>query len=188
MRRTLFLMLCVAMPFVMQAQEEVAVAAEQTADVTPAQPTFLFGYFSYDKVLKSMPDYAQVQADMETLRKQYDSEAKRAEDEFNRKYEDFLEGQHDFAPSILKKRQNELQDILDRNVAFRQEAQRLLNQAEQEALAPLKAKIATALQQLAAIRNYAFVLNTDGDALPYVDTTRGEDINDTLQTILQGGA
>ena len=170
------------LPLSVRAQDaEVPV---QPAAVQQAPTSFLFGYFSYSSVLREMPEYARVQEDVATLRGQYDAEAKRVEEEFNRKYEDFLEGQHDMAPSILKKRQNELQDLLDRNVAFKQEAQRLLDQAEQDALAPLKARVNEALRQLAAIRGYAFILNTDGDVLPYVDATRGEDINATLKTIL----
>ena len=174
-KRLLLVVFC-ALPSALQAQEEEQVVQLQQ---------FLFGYFSYEQAMKAMPEYAKVEQDMAALRKQYDNEAKRAEDEFNLKYEDFLEGQRDFAPSILNKRQAELQDILDKNVAFRKEAQRLIDQARQEALQPLRDKISVALQRLAGIRGYAFVLNTDGDALPFVDATRGEDINATLQNILQ---
>jgi len=185
-KKILSLLLTMTTAMALQAQDVQEPALPQPAPQTAEAPqTYLFGYFSYSTILKSMTEYQKVQQDIATLRKQYDAEAKRVEDEFNRKYEDFLEGQRDFAPSILKKRQNELQDLLDRNVAFKQEAQRLLQQAEQDALAPLKARVSEAMGQLAAIRGYAFIINTDGDALPWVDPTRGEDINATLLSILQ---
>lgn len=185
-KKILSLLLTMTAAMALQAQDVQEPALPQPAPQTAEAPqTYLFGYFSYSTILKSMTEYQKVQQDIATLRKQYDAEAKRVEDEFNRKYEDFLEGQRDFAPSILKKRQNELQDLLDRNVAFKQEAQRLLQQAEQDALAPLKARVSEAMGQLAAIRGYAFIINTDGDTLPWVDPTRGEDINATLLSILQ---
>lgn len=66
-----------------------------------------FGYFSYEEVLKSMPDYVLAQRSIDDLRVKYDAELKRAEEEFNSKYEEFLEVQKDLVPAILRKRQAE---------------------------------------------------------------------------------
>ena len=55
--------------------------------------TLRFGYLSYEQALQSIPDYALVQQQMATLREQYQAETKRVEEEFNRKYEEFLDGQ-----------------------------------------------------------------------------------------------
>ena len=71
-----------------------------------------FGYFSYAEVLASMPDKAIVEKNLAELRAKYDAETKRVENEFNAKYEQFLEGQRDFAPTILQKRQAELQELM----------------------------------------------------------------------------
>ena len=60
-----------------------------------------FGYFSFDNVLKSMPDYVMAQRSIDDLRQKYDAEMKRAEDEFNSKYEEFLDVQKDLVPAIL---------------------------------------------------------------------------------------
>ncbi len=146
---------------------------------------FLFGYFSYDSIFHAMPEYALAQRQMEDLRMKYDAELKRAEQEFNKKYEDFLEGQNDFAPSIREKRQAELRDLMEKNVAFKQEANRLLKQAEKEAYAPLHEKLSTVLKIVGKDRGYAFILNTDNNSLPFVDNTRGEDINTLLKETLK---
>ncbi len=138
---------------------------------------FKFGYFSYEAAFKSMPDYTKATANIEKLRTQYDNELKRAEKEFNNKYEDFLENQRTLAPAILDKRQAELQELLQKNMKFKEEAMRLLKQAENDAYAPLRNKLATALKKIGQEHGYAFIINTDGDACPYVDSTKGEDIN-----------
>jgi len=138
---------------------------------------FKFGYLSYGEAIKSMPGYAVAQANISSLREQYDNEIKRAEEEFNGKYESFLEGQAGFAPAILKKRQAELQDLLDKNIAFRKEADRLLKQAEDDMCMPLRARLDEILRKLGQERGYSFILNTDNDALPFVDPAAGEDIN-----------
>ena len=89
-------------------------AATLTADAQ-----IKFGYLSYDNALKNMPDYKVASLNLEKLRSQYSNETKRAENEFNEKYESFLEGQRDFAEPILKKRQAELQELLSKNEAFK---------------------------------------------------------------------
>lgn len=146
---------------------------------------FLFGYFSYDSVFQAMPEYALAQRQIEDLRLKYDAELKRAEQEFNKKYEDFLEGQNDFAPSIREKRQAELRDLMEKNVTFKQEAERLLKQAEDEAYAPLHEKLTAVLKIVGKDRGYAFILNTDNNSLPFVDNSRGEDINTLLKETLK---
>lgn len=149
-------------------------------EVAPAEPTALFGYISYGKVLASMPDMAIVEKTVGDLRQQFDAEMQRAEQEFNRKYEDFLEGQRQFAPSIYKKRQAELTYMMQKNIAFKAEAQQQLADAREEALKPLRLKLANAVAKVAKERALAFVLNTDGDMLPFIDTTVGEDITEAV--------
>ncbi len=139
-----------------------------------------FGFLSYDGVMRSMPEYTMTQENMADLRSKFDAEMKRVEDDFNRKYEEFLDGQRDFAPTILQKRQTELQEMLTRNVAFKAEAEKLLRQAEADAMAPLREKLQKAIRQVGADGGYAFILNTDGDACPYIDPTMGEDVTNQV--------
>ncbi len=144
-----------------------------------------FGYFSYEQAFSSMPEYAIVQANLKDLRSKYDAETKRVEEEFNRKYEEFLDGQSDFAPTILQKRQTELQELLKNNVAFKAETSKLLKQAEAEAYAPLREKLSKAVGKIGTERGYAFILNTDGDSCPYINPELGEDVTDAIREALR---
>ena len=141
-----------------------------------ASAQFHFGYLSYERSLKAMDEYAKVQESIEQLRHQYADETKRAEEEFNKKYEEFLEGMSTFAPAIYSKRQSELQELMEKNIAFKQEAARLLNDAEAEAQKPLRERLSTEITRITKERGYAFVLNTDGNTCPYIDSDTGENI------------
>jgi outer membrane protein len=143
-----------------------------------------FGYFSFDNVLKSMPDYVMAQRSIDDLRQKYDAEMKRAEDEFNSKYEEFLDVQKDLVPAILRKRQAELQEMMQKNINFKNESQRLLKQAEADAFAPVKNKLYNALTKVGQAQGYAFILNTDGDACPYVNPEMGEDATEFIKEAL----
>ncbi len=143
-----------------------------------------FGYFSFDNVLKSMPDYVMAQRSIDDLRQKYDAEMKHAEDEFNSKYEEFLDVQKDLVPAILRKRQAELQEMMQKNINFKNESQRLLKQAEADAFAPVKNKLYNALTKVGQAQGYAFILNTDGDACPYVNPEMGEDATELIKEAL----
>ncbi len=143
-----------------------------------------FGYFSFDNVLKSMPDYVMAQRSIDDLRQKYDAEMKRAEDEFNSKYEEFLDVQKDLVPAILRKRQAELQEMMQKNINFKNESQRLLKQAEADAFAPVKNKLYNALTKVGQAQGYAFILNIDGDACPYVNPEMGEDATELIKEAL----
>lgn len=162
MKRLFSLLLLALLPFAMQAQMR-------------------FGYLSYDKAIKATPDYAVAQNNLASLKAQYDNEVKRAEEEFNEKYAEFLEEQATLAPAIRKKRQAELQELLDRNIAFKKDADRLLAQAEADMMSPLRQKLNATLQQIGQERGYAFILNTDNNALPFVNSAYGEDLNGVMK-------
>ena len=147
--------------------------------------TFFFGFLSYEQALKSMHDYAIVQQKMATLQNQYQAETKRVEDEFNRKYEEFLEGQREFPKTILQKRQTELQELMEKNIAFKEESRQLLATAEKEAMAPLKARLSEAIAKIAKERGLALVINTDAEACPYIDPEMGMDIYPLVTSLLQ---
>ena len=147
--------------------------------------TFRFGYLSYETALKSMSDYAIVQQKLADLRQQFQDETLRVEDEFNRKYEEFLEGQREFPQSILKKRQMELQELLDKNIAFKENSRKELEQAEQDLMAPLKIRLIEVLDKIGRENGYAFIIDTDVKALPFINPAMGHDLNQQVQDALK---
>jgi len=170
MKRLLFL-LTVAFSLAVQAQ-------------TDSIPQPHLGYLSYNEALTSMPDYATVQQNLTELREAYDKEMQRVEDEFNQKYEAFLEGQRDFPRTILLKRQTELQQLMQQNIAFKTELRKDLQKAEEEAMAPLHARLKEVLAKIARECSFAVIFNTDSNALPFIDPARCIDIQEDVKTRL----
>ena len=150
-----------------------------------AQSELRFGYLSYNTVMQAMPEYAAMQNSMAELREKYEAEQKRVEDDFNKKYEEFLDGQKSFPKTILQKRQSELQEMLDKSIAFKKESQRLLKQAEEDAMAPILVRLATVLDTIGKERSYAFIVNTDKKATLWLNPSMGEDITATVIEQLQ---
>lgn len=153
-----------------------------------AQPkdsvAFKFGYLSYDSVMVAVPDYTELKTNMAQLREQYEAEQKRVENDFNKKYEEFLDGQASFPKTILQKRQSELQEMLDRNIEFKKQSQKMLSEAEANMMEVIKTTINMAVNIIAQERGYAFVLNTDKEAVTFINPALGVDITEAVKQLL----
>ena len=177
MHGILLMAVLMMMPMKSGAQENETVGKEQADSV---KPVVRFGYLSYDAALKSMPDYAAAQDSVKVLKEAFEKEMKRVEDDFNEKYEMFLEGQKDFPRTILLKRQNELQELMRRNVEFKVQAQRELQEAETRLMQPVKARLNEALAVIAREFGMALVINTDANACPFIDPVMGRNIEEEV--------
>ena len=132
----------------------------------------------------AMPEYAEFKTNMAQLREQYEAEQKRVENDFNKKYEEFLDGQATFPKTILQKRQSELQEMLDRNIDFKKQSLKMLNDVEANLMNNIKTAINTAVSIVAQERGFAFVLNTDKEAVPFINPAMGEDITEAVKKLL----
>ncbi|MBR1713187.1 MAG: OmpH family outer membrane protein [Alloprevotella sp.] len=133
------------------------------------------GYLHYDSLLAAMPEYAQVQDELGKLRQQYEAEAEYNETSFKRQFAEFLQGQKDFPQVILLKRQRDLQNAMERGLAYRAEADSLLRRAEADLYAPLHRKLDAAIRSVGLERGYEYIVNLDAQALPFLHPEVAED-------------
>lgn len=170
---------------ILSAQETVLSVSESAPQQVIIQPQH-FGYLSYNDVLRAMPEYAQAMKSLEDLKKTYDAEMERAEQDFSKKFAEYIDGQKSFPENIMLKRQKELQQLMDQSILFKKEAQELLTQAEAELMEPVHARLKEAIQTVGKQRRYAYVLNTDANAYPYI-SGEGEAENCTDAVLIQLG-
>lgn len=138
------------------------------------------GTISQSRMLKQMPQYAEAQRNLKNLSAQYESEAQRSEKEFQTKFEEFLHTQKEMSPTILNKRQNELQMMMDANIQFRLKVQTLLKNAETDLMAEVKSQLKEAIASAAAQRGIAIVINTDDEGLSYIIPGMTVDLTDAV--------
>ena len=135
-----------------------------------------FGYLSYKEVMQQMPEYTKAQQDLDLLKQKYEQEALRGEEDFQRKFVEFLQGQKDFPQTIMQKRQAELQHLMDNGVNFRVQVVKLLEQAEKDLMAEVEKKLNHVILEIGIEQGYGFILNTDGHSCPYVNPVVGVDV------------
>ena len=158
MTRLLFLFLLLLAPCTMQAQT-----------------TIKYGTIHYDSLLVGLPQYAQVQQRMEELHKKYESETAYNEQNFKRLFAEFLQGQKDFPQNILMKRQRDLQEQMEKSIAFRKEADALLRAAEADMMKPLRKMLDELIRNVGLERGYEMIINLDTPAYPFLHPSVAED-------------
>lgn len=115
--------------------------------------------------------------ELKSLKGKYQAEAERGEEEFQKKFVDFLNGQKDFPQTIMQKRQAELQALMDNGVAFRLQVQELLAQAEKELLDNVRKTLNRAILEVGVEYGYGYILNTDDNSCPYINPVIGVDVS-----------
>ena len=143
-----------------------------------------FGYVSYGEILKALPEYSMVNAQLDELQVKYEAEVTRSDREFNQKYAEFIEEQTQFPDNIRMKRHKELMELMEKSMAFKDEINNAMREARREMLKPLRDKIDEALQQLCEDEGYDYILDTDESAYVAINPKRGKDVTDKLKSAL----
>lgn len=140
-----------------------------------------FGYVSYEELVKSLPEYNIVQGHLDDLQAKYEAEVERSDREFNQKYADFIEGQSQFPDNIRIKRHKELQELMEKSMAFKDEVRCVMRDARHEMMQPLYEKVDEAVMKVCVDGDYDYVLNTDGKAYIAVNPRSGTDITEQVK-------
>ena len=74
---------------------------------------------------------------------------------------------------------------MERNIRFKEESKKELEQTEKLLLAPLTIRLIEQLGAIARERGYAFIDDTDTKALPFLNPAQGEDINQLVKDALK---
>lgn len=139
-----------------------------------------FGYFSYKAVLDSLPQYHEAINEYNKLKQRCNEEIEHNELRLTRTYVSFLDGHRNFPEPILRKRQNELQQMIDNSVHFRDEVKKWLREAKDSFCTPCYDTIAVALKRVCTEMKLAYAIDIDRNIYKYINPEMGEDITEYI--------
>lgn len=140
--------------------------------------------YSLQKVLTTMPQYAEAQNTLEQLKQKYDQEMQRSSKDFNVKYEEFLEQQKNFTTAIRNKRQAELEAQIQKNLEFKKQAQGLLEQAKEDVMLPMRKRVQDVIAQILTQKQMVMAINIDEDKGTVVNPALAQDITEEVIAIV----
>ena len=143
-----------------------------------------FGHFASMDVILVMPEYAKAQTDIDTMRKQYEEEIKRASDEFQKKFAEYQQEQKTLPANIQERRQKELQDLSEKGMQFQQDAQQQLEKAYGEMMEPIYKKLDNAVKEIGKAGGYTYLFDLNRTQIPYINEATSKDVTNDIKTKL----
>lgn len=140
-----------------------------------------FGYVSYKEIVTALPEYCIVNAHLDELQAKYEAEIERSEREFNQKYTDFIEEQSQFPDNIRIKRHKELQELMEKAMAFKKEINDAMREARHEMMKPLHDKVNEAVMKVCIEGNYDYILDMDDRTYIAINPQSGTDVTSLVK-------
>ncbi|MGI6073909.1 MAG: OmpH family outer membrane protein [Fermentimonas sp.] len=141
-------------------------------------------YINTSEILDAYPEKENATQQLITLSDNYKSELELMENEYNKKYSDYITYQASLAENIKLRRMQELTELENKIQNFMELAQKDIEMQEQDMLKPLKERIKDAVRAVGIEQNFtviydlanpgiAFVSPNAIDATPYVKQKLG---------------
>lgn len=134
------------------------------------------------EVVTAMPEFATMQKTLADMDAKYKQELKVMEEEYNKKYADFIAQQDSLTENIKMRRMQELSDIQERSNNFVQLTRQDFEKKQQELFVPIQDKLRNAIKAVGDEKGYTYVLdpqivlytgNAAIDATPFVKAKLG---------------
>jgi len=126
------------------------------------------GHVDIQYILTTLPEYKEVESQLKTLETQLLKQSQAKEQEFQEKYQDYLQTSQNMAEVVRQDKEKELTQLQQSFQEFQQNAQTSLQQKSTELLNPLYKKIGDAIEQVALENGYAHILNAGVSQLDIV--------------------
>ena len=127
-----------------------------------------FGHMNSQEIITVMPEFTKAQADLDAMSKQYQTEMQRTQEEFTKKYQEFLAQADSLPKNIAERRQKELQDMSQRQEQFQQEAYQSMQKAQQDAMTPIYQRLETAVQAVGKAEGVIYIFDMARTPLAYI--------------------
>ncbi len=139
-----------------------------------AQTELRFGHINTNELLRMMPGRDAAQAELERYARELEETFVAMQNEFQTKYQDYLEKQETFSQLVRQSRERELQSLNERIMEFQESAQQDLMQQEERLLSPIIEQAREAIQKVGREHGYTYIFDTSGGSMVFWEN--GEDI------------
>jgi outer membrane protein len=127
-------------------------------------PLFLFaqklGHINSQDLLNAMPEVATAQKQLQSAAADYQTQADKLRDEYNRRLKELITQKDTLLPAILEERQNSLTDLEKRLETFNQTAQTELQKEQQDLMQPILDKVKQAINEVGVENKFSYIFDT----------------------------
>lgn len=136
-----------------------------------------FGHINAMEIISAMPEYTKAQNDLKALSDQLGKELQRTQEEFNKKYQEFMQTKDSLPANIAERRQKELEDMMQRQQQFQEKAQQDMEKAQNDLMAPIYKKLDDAIKSVGASEGVVYIFDLARTPIPYVNESQSTNLN-----------
>lgn len=136
-----------------------------------------FGHINAMEIISAMPEYTKAQNDLKALSDQLGKELQRTQEEFNKKYQEFMQTKDSLPANIAERRQKELEDMMQRQQQFQEKAQQDMEKAQNDLMAPIYKKLDDAIKSVGATEGVVYIFDLARTPIPYVNESQSANLN-----------
>ncbi len=125
-------------------------------------------FVNSDDLLQNLPAVDKAKKEVKELNKKYKDELQLMQNDYNKKYSDFISYQTSMAENIRLRRMQELYELEKQIQNFMEVAQKDVLDRENELIKPLRAKIKEAIYQVGVEGNFTCVYDLSNPAILFV--------------------
>lgn len=133
-----------------------------------AQTADQIAYVNSDELLEALPEKAKASEEVNSLNQKYKDELQVMQNDYNKKYSDFISYQTSMAENIRLRRMQELHELEQHINSFMQVAQDDVLSTEERLLKPLRTKIKDAIYQVGVEGGYICIYDLANPTILFV--------------------
>lgn len=132
-----------------------------------AQKNIKLGHINSNDLMQIMPGRDSAQTVLQAEVQELEATLKTMQAEMEKRYNEYMEGQAGWTELIRNTKQRELQDMSTRIQEFQENAQKQLQQREQDLLKPIIDRAKKAIEDVAREGGYTYILDAGTAAVLY---------------------
>jgi outer membrane protein len=128
-------------------------------------------YVNVQEIFMAMPEMSAIEKKIVDLNEEYAKEMKQMEDEYTKKYSDFVAQQDSLTENIKLRRMQEIEDMRTRMENFVPIAREDMQKKQQELYQPVQDKIRNAIKAVGDEKGYTYVVSMEPSLFLYTGSS-----------------
>lgn len=139
----------------------------------PTQEVQKIGHADWQYIFSKLPEFKQIENDLKIYEGQLQTQLKMKSQELEAKYKAYQQIPAATPDAIKKDKESELAYLQENLQRFQQDAQSSMQKKQDELVAPVFAKVGSAIEETARENGFSYIINPQmmggGDVLMFVD-------------------
>lgn len=136
-----------------------------------AQSNLKMGYINRNELAQQMPEYNDAMKQLEDMRLKYTTEGQKLQEEFQKKYQDYMNQQDTLDAAIRQYKESEIMRLQQSIEEFTRNADSSLQKRQQELMAPVIQKMDQAIRSVGDENGFTYIFDNSVGIIAYTSSS-----------------